>query len=96
LGRRFGHGKKGKRRQRWLEEGGDPDKQACDVSDGMERRRARASQAVGWARPKWRRGVKRERDGLTGYCWAGPIPRREMKILFFFFSNFPKHFQMKF
>jgi hypothetical protein len=38
-----------------------------------------------------------DRQGaLSGCGWAGPNPRREMKILFFFFSNFSKHFPNRF
>jgi hypothetical protein len=41
LGAGFSVGKEGKRRRRWLEEGGDPDKRACGVSDGERERKAR-------------------------------------------------------
>jgi hypothetical protein len=42
------------------------------------------------------RARERRRGALSGCCWARPNPIREMKILFFFFSNFSKHFQINF
>jgi hypothetical protein len=48
--------------------------------------------------PSGRGGEKRaahmgdRRGALSGCCWAGPNPRREMKIIFFFLFQYFKAF----
>jgi hypothetical protein len=99
LGRGFGHGKEGKRRWHRLEEEGTPDTWGHVVSDSKGKKaRPRASWASSsslgsaQARTRGRKGTGRARgkEGrAVGYrlCWARQNPRREMKILFFFFSQ---------
>jgi hypothetical protein len=97
-----GFGRKSGRR---LEEEGGPDVWARDVSDGMRtpvRARELGLRRFTGLGPSGKQGRGagcargRRRGALSGCCWARPNPRREMKILFFFFSNFPKHFPNKF